>query len=69
MLTAPLRLVCPLPMSWLEKLASEVHVDPVAAVVQDAGQQLSSGLSHGQAADEVSLLQSRSLKLKRVTDL
>lgn len=44
MLTAPLRLVCPLPTSWLEKLASEVHVDPVAAVVQDAGQQLSSGL-------------------------
>lgn len=44
-------------------------MDPVAAVVWDAGQQLSWGLSHGQAADEVSLLQSRSLKLKRVTDL
>lgn len=41
MLIAPLRLVCPLPMSWLEKLASEVRVDPIAAVVQDAGQQLS----------------------------
>lgn len=32
---------------WLEKLVGEIHVDPIAARMQDAGQQLNWGLAGG----------------------
>lgn len=50
-------------------------MDPVAAIAWDAGQRLNLGAGGGggltcwQPVDEVSLFQSQSLKLKRVTDL
>lgn len=58
----------PLPWSWLEEFARTIHVGAVAAVVQ--GSSWAGGWAMARLLMRfLSLLQSRSLKLKKVTDL